>query len=583
MKPGRNDPCPCGSGLKYKRCCLPLVSQIPGPVMVARGSLRSVLGVQVWEPSRETQIEVREHVRRHLIFKYPPGAYCGGDTVIPILDHLFAEYDRLLKSELEQVLSWSTLDFVLDQLGSWTEVYLRARKIKRAFSEADESNTTIMRRALKHVAELMCKMCPRIEGTQLTDPGVLRRLERIFVAAKLMVQLAISRDLTLRVFPDSTVAEVLAPGSGDYLRLTVGPEQLAMQQRHKEAFTRQFSLANGKYSDAISEPDVSDLTKRLDSAFRQDLGVSPDQLLDAMKILASQIAPHWTARCPLVRRSHLIELIGRQLDLPRSAVETMLDIFTLSPRVLEREEPQVWRIKREDRISRKPLILLPRGDGDYLAWSPQMVLESMMNLFNDFPRRKMPQALSSRPTIGRLASELHEELNRSFEESVLQELRKRGFVGHSGVQVLVTGNGTKLRVSSDVGDIDVLCINPAERILLVGECKNVAFSPEPAQWYEDVQDFVLRRKSYREKFLRKLRWVKANASEIIKALCRELRQDHHGTWLLSPVMVTYYPTFASQVITEFPCVSIFILLDDLDREGRWPSQLRSYGQQIEIR
>lgn len=22
MKPGRNDPCPCGSGKKYKQCCL---------------------------------------------------------------------------------------------------------------------------------------------------------------------------------------------------------------------------------------------------------------------------------------------------------------------------------------------------------------------------------------------------------------------------------------------------------------------------------------------------------------------------------------------------------------------------------
>ncbi len=22
MKPGRNDPCPCGSGRKYKHCCL---------------------------------------------------------------------------------------------------------------------------------------------------------------------------------------------------------------------------------------------------------------------------------------------------------------------------------------------------------------------------------------------------------------------------------------------------------------------------------------------------------------------------------------------------------------------------------
>lgn len=29
MKPGRNDPCPCGSGKKYKKCCYP-VTQTPG-------------------------------------------------------------------------------------------------------------------------------------------------------------------------------------------------------------------------------------------------------------------------------------------------------------------------------------------------------------------------------------------------------------------------------------------------------------------------------------------------------------------------------------------------------------------------
>ena len=28
MKPGRNDPCPCGSGRKYKHCCLPKAEAI---------------------------------------------------------------------------------------------------------------------------------------------------------------------------------------------------------------------------------------------------------------------------------------------------------------------------------------------------------------------------------------------------------------------------------------------------------------------------------------------------------------------------------------------------------------------------
>ena len=35
MKPGRNDPCPCGSGKKYKKCCgatIPIAAIAPDPV-----------------------------------------------------------------------------------------------------------------------------------------------------------------------------------------------------------------------------------------------------------------------------------------------------------------------------------------------------------------------------------------------------------------------------------------------------------------------------------------------------------------------------------------------------------------------
>lgn len=43
MKTGRNDPCPCGSGLKYKKCCLNadpgigLIEGSPGSLVTARG------------------------------------------------------------------------------------------------------------------------------------------------------------------------------------------------------------------------------------------------------------------------------------------------------------------------------------------------------------------------------------------------------------------------------------------------------------------------------------------------------------------------------------------------------------------
>ena len=40
MKPGRNDPCPCGSGKKYKKCCGAIVVIVPSPAVVATTARR---------------------------------------------------------------------------------------------------------------------------------------------------------------------------------------------------------------------------------------------------------------------------------------------------------------------------------------------------------------------------------------------------------------------------------------------------------------------------------------------------------------------------------------------------------------
>jgi hypothetical protein len=46
MKPGRNDPCPCGSGKKYKHCCLAAEAQSPaaGNDLVWRRARRALEG-----------------------------------------------------------------------------------------------------------------------------------------------------------------------------------------------------------------------------------------------------------------------------------------------------------------------------------------------------------------------------------------------------------------------------------------------------------------------------------------------------------------------------------------------------------
>ena len=44
MKAGRNDACPCGSGKKYKKCCLAKGPAALAPQRVADSVLRSVIG-----------------------------------------------------------------------------------------------------------------------------------------------------------------------------------------------------------------------------------------------------------------------------------------------------------------------------------------------------------------------------------------------------------------------------------------------------------------------------------------------------------------------------------------------------------
>ena len=60
MKPGRNDPCPCGSGKKYKKCCLPK-------------DATSVANLS-WQKMRRTEGELVHALLKHADKYYGPSA-----------------------------------------------------------------------------------------------------------------------------------------------------------------------------------------------------------------------------------------------------------------------------------------------------------------------------------------------------------------------------------------------------------------------------------------------------------------------------------------------------------------------------
>jgi SEC-C motif len=82
-KIGRNDPCPCGSGKKFKKCCLPLqqdtppaASPLPKPIGSTPGAIAfyddiDQLSNSVPDLIKDGKLQEAENVCKQLSIRYP--------------------------------------------------------------------------------------------------------------------------------------------------------------------------------------------------------------------------------------------------------------------------------------------------------------------------------------------------------------------------------------------------------------------------------------------------------------------------------------------------------------------------------
>jgi hypothetical protein len=82
-KPGRNDPCPCGSGKKYKKCCLaktaPTQPESPGPPPGLDLHPYAITKI-IENPSPQVQASLSSRDRAALKKKWTPGKLAGMET-----------------------------------------------------------------------------------------------------------------------------------------------------------------------------------------------------------------------------------------------------------------------------------------------------------------------------------------------------------------------------------------------------------------------------------------------------------------------------------------------------------------------
>ena len=135
MKPGRNDPCSCGSGKKYKQCCEGKVaSRSPAPTPDELNQL-----VVLYNTRRYAELESRANV---LVGRYPDSGFAWkllgaslqmqGKPSLPA----FLKTAKLMPGDAEAHFNLGVVQKSIGQLGDAVASYRHALKINPDYAEA---------------------------------------------------------------------------------------------------------------------------------------------------------------------------------------------------------------------------------------------------------------------------------------------------------------------------------------------------------------------------------------------------------------------------------------------------------------
>ncbi|MBE9140238.1 hypothetical protein IQ254_24065 [Nodosilinea sp. LEGE 07088] len=112
------------------------------------------------------------------------------------------------------------------------------------------------------------------------------------------------------------------------------------------------------------------------------------------------------------------------------------------------------------------------------------------------------------------------------------------------------------------------------------ECKLVSDGFEPKYIRNDLEEFVNSRKSYLAKFKEKFAWVKGNVNFVFSALAEDASVCAEHPTRIAGIFLTFFPTMASYLIEDYPCVSLVEFLLDYEALDEYPYQVGVYELDI---
>ena len=86
--------------------------------------------------------------------------------------------------------------------------------------------------------------------------------------------------------------------------------------------------------------------------------------------------------------------------------------------------------------------------------------------------------------------------------------------------------------------------------------------------------------SYLNKFRKKFTWVQTNCQVVFPALFPKQAEVSEYPNRIAGIMITFYPTMASYLIDDYPCVSLTEFMLDYESISEYPYQVELHSLEV---
>lgn len=525
--------------------------------------------VRIFRPSVISNMKMREEAEGNLRSKFSEGIYTNSQDINSILQHQFKFYSQILEKIIQHIASRHFMEFILFQFDQATlvdDMY----KSKTLSAEEDrrwERLGPAFRRGIKFLAESVTLLQPG-EVPDAPKDSLETFLDDIWICAEQMVDLYLLSDQTVAIFPDDTILTIFPEGRNELIDLKLQKEHSIHEAVRRDAANRDQFVGQG-LSDYLT--NISDHDKYLGDLLREKLGASYIEIIKVLYnlIKKAQSASHGFPVL-FLNKSNILKLRNEATNISEENLEKILSGFTLTKEKMKQEGCEIWKSKQEYRAYRRGFFEMPHPTGPHIAFSKQMALECMTILISGIVFKQFPTEWRNTSIDSALAT-ISNNAGSWFEDVVKEKFDGLGFIGLKSVKKGI-GKGDKyIKIPAEVGEIDYLGYSVKENILLIAECKMVNSGSESKFFRDEIHKFITSKKSYLNKYRKKVEWVRANIDNIVIAL--NSTDNIRGSIKLERIatlIITYYPNIVECFIEEFPCVSITNLMLDYMNLNKWP-------------